>query len=149
MDRIERKAELAYPVERVWRALSDAQEFGAWFRVGLTEPFRVGAEAAGPITWPGMGHVTWRATIVALDAKRRFAFRWHPYAIDPAVDYSAEATTLVEFALEATEGGTRLTLTETGFDALPEARREEAYSRHEGGWTVQMGNIAAWLGEKA
>lgn len=145
-DRIEKTIELKAPVERVWRALTDHAEFGAWFRAKLDEPFVVGETSRGRITYPGYEHLAWEAEVVAMERPHRFAFRWHPYAVDPAVDYAAEPTTLVEFRLEAMAGGTRLTVVESGFDALPAHRRDEAFRMNEGGWEAQVGNIRAHVG---
>lgn len=142
-NRIEKSVEIAAPVERVWRALTDHEEFGQWFRVKLDQPFAPGAESTGHITYPGYEHVRWTAWIERMEAPRLFSYRWHPYAIDPAVDYSGEPTTLVEFRLEPTDSGTRLTVTETGFDALPDARRPDALRMNDSGWAEQMRNIAA------
>jgi uncharacterized protein YndB with AHSA1/START domain len=141
-DRIEKQIEVQAPVARVWRALTDHREFGTWFRVRLDGPFAVGEVSRGRITYPGYEHVAWNATVVAMEEERRFAFTWHPYAVDPKVDYSEEPTTLVEFTLEASAGGgTLLTVTESGFDRIPKERRFEAFRMNEGGWTEQMKNI--------
>jgi uncharacterized protein YndB with AHSA1/START domain len=142
-DRIEKSVELAAPVERVWRALTDHEEFGAWFRVKIDAPFAAGEVSTGHITHAGYEHVRWEATVERIEEPRLFAYRWHPFAIDPDTDYSDEPTTLVEFRLEPTGSGTRLTVTESGFEALPEARRAAALRSNEGGWTAQMRNIAA------
>jgi uncharacterized protein YndB with AHSA1/START domain len=83
-DRSHRKdLDLDAPIERVWRAVSDHKEFGAWFKVALEAPFAVGQEARGQITHPGYEHVTWKAKVVAIEPPARFAFTWHPYGIDP------------------------------------------------------------------
>jgi uncharacterized protein YndB with AHSA1/START domain len=142
-DRIEKSVEIAAPIERVWWALTDHEEFGTWFRVKLDQPFEPGAESTGHMTYPGYEHIRWTAWIERMEALRLFSYRWHPYAIDPAVDYSGEPTTLVEFRLEPTDSGTRLTVTETGFDALPAARRPDALRMNDSGWDAQMRNIAA------
>ena len=144
-DRIEKTIELHAPVERVWRALANSAEFGTWFRVRIEGPFAVGAVSCGHITYPGCEHLAWRATILRMDAPHRFAFTWHPYAIEPDRDYTSEPTTLVEFRLEPTPAGTRLTVTESGFDALPPERRDLAFRANERGWGIQMENIAAHL----
>ena len=107
----------------------------------LSGPFAPGRVARGQITHPGYEHVVWQATIKQMEAPRYFAFTWHPYGIDPKVDYTKEAPTLVEFRLEATMGGTRLTLTESGFDSVPAHRRAEAFRMNDGGWAQQMKNI--------
>jgi uncharacterized protein YndB with AHSA1/START domain len=145
-DRIEKRLELKAPVARVWRALTDHREFGAWFRVRLQAPFQVGRVAQGQITYPGYEHVKWEATIEAMEPERLFAFTWHPYAVDPTIDYSKEPTTRVEFRLEPRGDGTLLTVTESGFDAIPKERRFEAYRMNDGGWSEQMKNIAAHVG---
>jgi len=140
-DRIEKTVLLRAPRSRVWRALTDCREFGAWFRVELDGPFVEGATVRGRITHPGYEHVTMEMRIVRMDPERLFSYRWHPYAISPEVDYSAEPTTLVEFRLNDEAGGTRLTLVESGFDELPHDRRDEAFRMNEGGWSEQMRNI--------
>ncbi len=114
-DRIEKRLELKAPPARVWRALTDYREFGAWFRVKLDGPFVPGQPAEGQITHPGYEHVRWKAVVQKMEPERLFSFTWHPYAIDPAVDYSGETPTLVEFRLEPTRDGTLLLLTESGF----------------------------------
>lgn len=138
---IEKQVELKAPVARVWRALTDFREFGEWFRVKLESPFVPGQEARGQILHPGYEHVTWRAVIQKMEPERLFSFTWHPYAVDPGVDYSQEEPTLVEFRLQPTATGTLLTLTESGFDKIPSHRRGEAMRMNEGGWTQQMKNI--------
>jgi len=141
-DRIEKRIELAAPVDRVWRALTDHREFGAWFGVKLDTPFGPGKTARGQITHPGYEHVKWEVVVERMDPERLFSFRWHPYAVDPAVDYSKEPQTLVEFRLEKSARGTLLRVTESGFDKIPEGRRRaEAFRMNEGGWTDQMKNI--------
>ena len=140
-DRIEKKIELKAPVARVWRALTDYREFGEWFRVRLEGPFVVGEVSRGNITWRGYEHLVWEAVVQAMEPERLFSFTWHPYSVDPKVDYSKETPTLVEFRLESVAGGTLLTVTESGFDKVPAHRREEAFLRNDGGWTQQMKNI--------
>ena len=140
-DRIEKRIELKAPVARVWRALTDHREFGEWFRVNLEGPFVPGQVARGNITWPGYEHLVWEAVVQKMEPERLFSFTWHPYSIDPKVDYSKEAPTLVEFRLEEIAGGTLLLLTESGFDKVPASRRDEAFLRNDGGWSQQMKNI--------
>ena len=144
-DRIERAVELAAPVDRVWRALTDPTEFGAWFGVKVETPFVCGHLATGRSTHPGYEHLRWEVTVVAMETQRLFAFTWHPYAVDPAVDYSGETPTRVDFHLEPAGGGTKLTIVETGFDAVPGARRDEALRMNGQGWTAQVDNIRAHL----
>jgi uncharacterized protein YndB with AHSA1/START domain len=140
-DRIEKIIELKAPVERVWRALTDPVEFGRWFKVKLEGPFVPGELSRGRITHPGYEHVTWEARTVAMERPRLFSFSWHPYGIDPDVDYSKETPTLVEFRLQPTDAGTRLVVTESGFDKVPAHRREEAFRMNDRGWTQQVKNI--------
>jgi len=139
---IEKRIELAAPVSRVWRAPTAHRELGAWFRVKLDGPFVSGEVSRGHITYPGYEHLKWEATVQRMEPERLFSFTWHPYAIDPAIDYSREPTTLVEFRLEPTDGGTLLILTESGFEAIPKDRRFEAFRMNERGWSEQMTNIA-------
>jgi len=131
------------PPSRVWRAVTDAAEFGAWFRVRLESPFVVGQETSGRITYPGWEHVRFTLRTEAIEPETRFAYRWHPYAIDMHKDYSAEPMTLVEFLLEPRDGGTLLTVVESGFDRLPPGRIDEAFRMNERGWSEQLDNIAA------
>jgi uncharacterized protein YndB with AHSA1/START domain len=144
-DRIEKTIELKAPLDRVWRALTDAEQFGEWFRVKLDGPFVPGEEATGKVLYPGFEHVVWRARVVAVEPMTRFVFTWHPFAIDPKVDYDQEPPTTVEFRLEPTSTGVRMTVTETGFDALPPHRREESFPRNERGWTTQAQNIRDYV----
>ncbi len=147
-NKIEKQIDLNAPVARVWRALTDYREFGEWFRVALDGPFVVGQSARGHITWPGYEHLVWEAVVQKMEPERLFSFSWHPYAADPAVDYSEEPPTLVEFRLEPTVNGTRLTLTESGFENVPAHRRAEAFRMNEGGWAQQMTNIETHVAQK-
>jgi uncharacterized protein YndB with AHSA1/START domain len=146
-DRIEKQIELKAPLARVWRALTDYREFGEWFRVKLDGPFAPGQPSTGHITYPGYEHLQWHAVVQKMEPERLFSFTWHPYGIDPNVDYSKETPTLVEFRLEKTKIGTLLTLTETGFDSIPADRRIEAFRANEGGWTEQMKNIESYVAQ--
>jgi uncharacterized protein YndB with AHSA1/START domain len=147
-DRIEKRIELKAPVARVWRALTDHREFGEWFRVRIDGPFVPGEASRGNITYPGYEHLQWEAVVKAMEPERLFSFTWHPYAVDPKVDYSKEPQTLVEFRLEKTPEGTRLTVTESGFDKIPAGRRPEAFRMNEGGWAQQMKNIESYVASK-
>jgi uncharacterized protein YndB with AHSA1/START domain len=141
-DRIVKSVVLRAPVERVWRAVSDHREFGTWFRVQLDQPFAVGAASTGRMTYPGYEHMPWSARVVAIEPPRRLAFEW-PHMDDQQQVREDWAWTLVEFRLEPEGEGTRLTITESGFDALPAEARDNSFRLNEGGWTEQMGNIAA------
>jgi uncharacterized protein YndB with AHSA1/START domain len=144
-DRIEKQVTLDAPRSRVWRALTDVSQFNAWFGVSLTKPFEPGAEVSGRISIRSYEHVTMTIWIERMEGERFFSFRWHPYAIEPGVDYSAEPTTLVSFTLEDASGGTKLTIVESGFDAIPDTRRAKAFSMNEKGWAGQAENIRKFL----
>ena len=142
-DRIEKRIELQAPVARVWRAISDYREFGTWFGVRLHGPFAVGQEAVGQITYPGYEHVTWRAVVQKIEPERLLSFTWHPYAVDPKVDYSQETPTLVEFRLQPVATGTLLIVSESGFDKVPAHRRQEALRMDTRGWEAQLKSVAS------
>lgn len=141
-DRIEKHFEVSAKRSRVWRAISDAKEFGTWFGMKLDRPFAAGATVQGRIVIPGYEHVTVEIVVEKVEPEGYFSYRWHPYAVDPAINYSTEPTTLVEFRLEETAGGTAVTITESGFDRLPASRRAEAFRMNDGGWTGQSKNLA-------
>ena len=155
-DRIEKKILLRAPLARVWRALSDSTEFGLWFGMRFTAPFMPGAVMRGVIV-PSVADaevakaqkqyegIPFEITIEEMQPERLFSFRWHPGAIDPAIDYSAEPTTLVVFALEQTPDGVLLTVTESGFDQIPLARRAKAFTQNEQGWTMVAKMFAEYI----
>jgi uncharacterized protein YndB with AHSA1/START domain len=144
-DRIEKRVVLHATRSRVWRAISNAKEFGTWFRMHIEGVFAQGATVRGRITHPGYEHVTLEILVERIEPERYFSYRWHPGAIDPAVDYSAERMTLVEFTLEDTEGGTALTIVESGFDRIPLARKAEAFRMNENGWDGQIKNLVRYV----
>jgi uncharacterized protein YndB with AHSA1/START domain len=147
-DGVEKRIELKAPVARVWRALTDYREFGEWFLVKIDGPFVPGDVSRGHITHPGYEHLQWEAVVKAMEPERLFSFTWHPYAVDPKMDYSAEPQTLVEFRLEKTASGTLLTVTESGFDRIPAGRRAEAFRMNENGWAQQTRNIERYVSER-
>jgi uncharacterized protein YndB with AHSA1/START domain len=141
-DRIEKQITLRAPRSRVWRAIADKEEFGAWFGVRFPAgTFADGETVSGKITYPGYEHLVMDIEIVEVSPERRLAYRWHPYAVDPNVDYSSEPTTLVTFTLDDAERGTRLTIVESGFDQIPLHRRDEAFRMNDSGWSEQIKNI--------
>lgn len=146
-DRIEKRILLRAPRARVWRALADAEAFGEWFGVKLKGSFAPGMRLQGAVTHPGYEHVPFEITIERMEPERLISWRWHPHAIDPKIDYSAEPTTLVVFELEATAEGTMLSVVESGFDGIPLARRLEAYRGNDQGWAIQMKAIERYAGE--
>jgi uncharacterized protein YndB with AHSA1/START domain len=144
-DRIEKKVQLNAPQSRVWRAIANSQEFGEWFRVKLEGAFAEGKTIRGNVLHRGYEHMTMEMMIERIEPERYFSYRWHPYPNDPKVDYSDEPTTLVEFRLEEADGGTALTIVESGFDRIPLARRAEAYRMDDQGWTGQAKAIAKYV----
>lgn len=142
-DRIEKVVDLAAPVSRVWQALTDHEEFGQWFRVRLDGPFELGATTTGHITYPGYEHVKWVSVTEQMENERLFAFSWHPSSVDPDSSYGDDAKVLVEFRLEPTENGTRLTITESGFLQFPDSKRLEVLRSNREGWDIQGRNVAA------
>ncbi len=149
IDRIGEKILLRVPLARVWRALTDAEEFGAWFGVKLAGAFAPGASVKGKITEKEYEGLPFELVVDRIEPQRLFSWRWHPYAVDSDVDYSAEPPTLVLCELEEVAGGTVLTLVESGFDRIPAARRAEAYRMHKEGWAAQMKSIERYLAEAA
>jgi uncharacterized protein YndB with AHSA1/START domain len=158
-DRIEKVIILKASRERVWRAISDAAQFGAWFGMTCDGPFVAGewldARIAPTQVDPEVAKLQepyagtpFRILVEEIRPMQRFAFRWHPYAIDPNHDYSDEPTTLVSFELSEAPEGVRLTITESGFDGIPLARRAEAFKANEGGWAHQSRLIAAYLAQQ-
>jgi uncharacterized protein YndB with AHSA1/START domain len=148
-DRIEKTVHLRAPRSRVWRAISDARQFGSWFRVDLEGDFKAGATIRGRILEPGYEHLTMEMLIERIEPEHLFAYRWHPYAVDPKVDYSQEPTTLVEFTLQEQGDETVLTIVESGFDRIPLARRAEAFRMNEGGWTEQARRIERYVSQQS
>ncbi len=141
-DRIERQILLKAPVSRVWRALSNAEEFGGWFGVALKgKVFAPGQRTQGQITYPGYEHLVFDVLVERVEPQRLLSWRWHPAAVEPNVDYSREPSTLVVFTLKEVEDGTLLTVVESGFDSLPAERRLEAFRMNSGGWDAQVQNI--------
>src|SRR5216117_1701240 len=144
-DRIEKRVVLRAPRSRVWRAISDAKEFATWFRITLDGAFADGKTVRGRVAIPGHEQLKVEMLVERIEPERYFAYRWHPYPKDPAVDYSAEPMTLVEFTLEDAEGGTALTIVESGFDRIPLARRAAAFRMNDNGWTGQIKQLAKYV----
>jgi uncharacterized protein YndB with AHSA1/START domain len=141
-DRIERKILLKAPRKRVWQALSNAEEFGKWFGVKLQgKVFAPGQRTQGQVTYPGYEHINFDVTVERVESERLLSWRWHPAPVEKGVDYSAEPTTLVVFELKDAEGGTLLSVVESGFDEVPPHRRMEAFRQNSEGWDGQMKNI--------
>ena len=146
-DRIQKTMILRAPRSKVWRALTDSAQFGEWFQARPEGPFTPGRKVRGPMTYPGYEHLTFEVTVEQMEPERLFSWRWQPGG-DPDID-PAEPTTLVVFELEEIPEGTRLTVTESGFDQIPAARRSKAYRSNDAGWTGQMENIRKYVERKA
>lgn len=144
-DRIEKRVTLRAPQSRVWRAITNTDEFGAWFGVKLEAAFTEGAAVRGRLTHPRYEHVTLEMLVERIQPERLFSYRWHPGAVDATVDYTPEPTTLVEFRLDEAGGETVLTIVESGFDRLPASRRAEAFRMNDGGWSSQVKSIERYV----
>ncbi|HRI87935.1 MAG TPA: SRPBCC family protein [Candidatus Hydrogenedentes bacterium] len=144
-DRIVKQIELKAPVSRVWEALTDYRQFGEWFRAKIDEPFVVGAASTGHMTYPGYEHLKWEAVVQKMEPERYFAFTWSHPSEDPNDDNTNAPCTLVEFTLEPTPNGTKLTVTESGFENIPADRRDKAFRDNDGGWSIQTENIRVFL----
>jgi len=141
-DHIERQVVLKAPRAKVWRALTNAEEFGNWFGVNFKgKSFAPGQRTQGQLSYPGYEHVVMEVLIDQIVPEKLFSWRWHPYAVKPEIDYSQEEATLVVFELKEVDGGTLLTVVESGFDKVPAARRDEAFRMNDGGWEQQMKRI--------
>ncbi|HTA90074.1 MAG TPA: SRPBCC family protein [Polyangiaceae bacterium] len=159
-DKIEKRVVLRAPLARVWRAISDSAQFGSWFGVAFEGPFVPGQPLRGKIVpttadpdvakmqEPYKG-ANFDITVEKLEPEKEFAFRWHPFAIDPGADYSQEPTTLVVFGLKEVPDGVELTITESGFDRIPLARRAQAFTANDGGWTHQAKLVEKYLAQTA
>ncbi len=159
-DKIEKKITLKAPLVRVWRAISDAKEFGSWFGVAFDGAFAPGTPITGKVAPTKVDpevaklqepHVGMAFTFMVdrIEPMKLLSFRWHPFAVEKGVDYSKEPTTLVVFELAEVPGGTQLTITESGFDRIPLERRAKAFEANEGGWEHQMKLIAKYLARES
>ena len=159
-DRIEKKIVLRAPRRRVWRALTDINEFGRWFGVKFDAPFTPNAVQRGVLVGTAVdaevaraqrehANIPFEITVDRIEPERLFSFRWHPFAVEPGVDYSAEPTTLIEFTLDDVAGGTLLTVNESGFDQIPLARRATAFTANDQGWSIMMRLIDKHLADAA
>lgn len=159
-DRIEKQIFLRASRDRVWRALTNSREFGMWFGMRFTEPFKPGARMQATIVPTTVDPetaamqkqfegITFEIVVERIEPQRLFSYHWHPGAVDPNVDYTKEPMTLVEFELKPAEGGVLLTVTESGFDQLPLARRASAFTGNEQGWTKVVTLIEKYLEQSA
>ena len=155
-DRIEKRILLRAPHERVWRAISDAEQFGFWFGVTFDKPFAEGARLTATIvptqvdaevakSQQAYAGTRFEFIVERTEPMRHFSFRWHPFAVQPGIEVSKEPTTLVVFELEAGDAGIVLTITESGFDRIPPARRAKAFAANEQGWEKQTQLVEKYL----
>jgi uncharacterized protein YndB with AHSA1/START domain len=155
-DRIQKEIVLHAPRARVWQAISDSKQFGTWFGVAFDDTFAEGARLTGRIVpttvdadvaklQESHAGATFEFLVDRIEPMARISFRWHPFAVEPGVDYSKEPTTLIVFELQQVPGGTLLTISESGFDQIPLARRAKAFTANEGGWTMQTKLIEKYL----
>ena len=144
-NRIVKTVDLNAPVSRVWRALTDYKQFGEWFRVKLDQPFEAGGLSTGQMTYPGYEHCPWRAAVERIEPERLFSFSWHDFDETSDADVADQPAMLVEFRLEPIDAGTRLTITESGFEALPDPRRLVVLRGNTEGWNIQAQNIADYV----
>lgn len=146
-DRIEKRIVLRAPRARVWRAITTAEQFATWFRAKLDGEFAAGRTVRGNPLNKGYEHMKLELQVQQIDPEHYFSYRWHPYPMDPNVDYSNEPTTLVEFKLEEEQGGasTAVTIVESGFDKIPLNRRAEAFRMNDKGWAGQAANLARYV----
>lgn len=148
LDRIERKVLLNASCKQVWEALTQAEQFGQWFGIALKgKTFVAGETIEAPITYKGYEHVVWKARIERILPQTLFSFWWHPFAVEEGIDYDKETPTLVEFTIEDRALGLLLRVVESGFDQIPEARRQKAFKMNSRGWDEQMGNIESYLNQ--
>jgi uncharacterized protein YndB with AHSA1/START domain len=145
-DSLERSILIQAPRARIWQALTDAEQFGQWFGANLAgATFAPGQRVRGPITICGHEHVFFDALVERIEPQDLMSYRWHPYAVDPAIDYAKETPTLVTFTLhDAGANATLLKVVESGFDKVPPERRVEAFHMNGRGWAFQLENIARY-----
>lgn len=145
-NQIQKTIVIKAPRKKVWQALSDSKEFGKWFGASIQDSFRPGASARGKITTKGYENLDMEMKIDRIVPEQVISWRWHPAAVDPSIDYSSEPTTLVQFTLEDNkDGGTKLSVVESGFESLPPSRRDVALKMNDEGWSAQMKNIDRYV----
>ncbi|GHC03025.1 SRPBCC family protein [Cerasicoccus arenae] len=142
-----KQIEIAAPVSKVWRALTDHRQFGEWFHAKIDSPFVVGGTSTGSVNCSGCESHEWKVIIEKMEPETYFAYRWHPFGVDDKRDFAQGRATLVEFRLTPIATGTLLQVTESGFEHLPDDRRDEAFRMNTGGWEMQLENIARYAAE--
>ncbi|MGO9261554.1 MAG: SRPBCC family protein [Bryobacteraceae bacterium] len=150
LSKIEKRIVIRAPRQRVWRALTNFEEFARWFRVeASSSAFESGARVDMVSTHPCGPGAKFFVVVEAMEPERLFSWRWYPGVQPPGADYEAEPSTLVEFRLEDTEGGTLVTVVESGFDRLSLDRRAKAFEENEKGWEIQLAALAEYAGKPA
>jgi len=141
LSRIDRTIEVNAPPDRVWRVLTTAKDLSSWFHVTIEGEIAPGAEAWMTSTSPGYEGQRFLVRFIEMRKPHRFTWQWHPGAVDPAVDYSREPWTTVTFTLEPSGSGTRLSVSETGFNEISLTRRAKVFADNSGGWT----EVIVWI----
>ncbi|MGH9142798.1 MAG: SRPBCC family protein [Vicinamibacterales bacterium] len=141
LNRIDRTIDVNAPLDRVWRVLTTTADLSAWFKVSIEGDIAAGAEVWMTSLYPGHEGQRFLVRITEMTPPRRFAWQWHPGAVDPAVDYSREPWTTVTFILEPSGAGTRLSMSETGFNEISLARRAKVFKDNTQGW----GEVMVWI----
>ena len=149
MSKIERSVFIQAPRARVWRALTDLAEFSKWFGVSAEGRFVPGARLMMTVTIEGYAGMVFYLTVEKMEPMELFSWRWHPGSVEPGIDYSKEPTTLVEFRFRDEAGGTRVTVVESGFEAISLARRAKVFEENTGGWEYQMAALEKYVRESA
>lgn len=143
--KIEQSIEISAPIAKVWDAIADYKKFGEWFRCKLDQPFQEGEWSTGMMTYPGFEHVKWEAKVIKIEAEKCLEFTWPPYLPDESIDLSNEPWLHCTFELESIPGGTLVKITESGFDKLSPAIRDEARRGNTEGWKIQAGHIQEYV----
>jgi uncharacterized protein YndB with AHSA1/START domain len=149
LNRIERKIVIRAPRARVWRALTTGSEFSKWFHVEMDGEFTPGAQIRMTSTYPQCAGQSFYLYVEQMTPERKFSWKWHPGMSRPGLDYSKEPMTTVEFRLEDVDGGTLLTVEESGFDRIPLSRRAGVFSENTEGWRIQMESLEEYAGKSA
>ena len=149
MSQIEKKIVLRAPRERVWRALTNIDEFSKWFGVETAGTFAPGARLEMKTTNEGYEGILFFVMVERMEPPQTFSWRWHPGMPEPGVDYSQEPMTEVVFELTEVAGGTELTVVESGFDRIALSRRARAFADNDKGWEYQLLSIGRFLDASA
>lgn len=158
MDSIEKTILLKAPRSRVWRAITESEQFGAWFGMRVDRPFAPGTTVKATMVGTTVdadvakkqkeyAGTPFEMVIERVEPETLFSFRWHPGP--PGTDYAKEPMTLVEFRLAEAPGGVMLTVTESGFDKIPLARRAQAFNGNAEGWAIVVTLIEKYVAQQS